>query len=72
MPFIAKSAPIHMIVHFPQSEEGKKLLARRMAEVHADWTIDRIKKMNCSSEQKKQLLTALLHTEKNEREERAP
>ena len=66
MTSIAKSAPINMIVYYPKSEEGKKLLAQRMAQVHADSVIDRIKRLNCPSERKTELLNAVLSTAKNE------
>ena len=63
---IAKSAPINMIIYYPQSEEGKKLLAQRVAEVHADSVIDRIKRLTCPSNQKTELFNAVLNTAKNE------
>ena len=66
MSSIAKSAPINMIVYYPKSEDGKKLLAQRMAQVHADSVIDRIKRLNCPSERKTELLNAVLSTAKNE------
>ncbi len=67
MSSIAKSAPINMIVYFPKSEKGKKLLAQRVAQVHADSVIDRIKRLNCPSERKTELLNAVLNTAKNEK-----
>ena len=66
MTSIAKSAPINMIVYYPKSEEGKKLLAQRVAQVHADSVIDKIKRLNCPSDQKAELLNAVLNTPKNE------
>ncbi len=66
MSSIAKSAPINMIIYYPKSEEGKKLLTHRVAQVHADSVIDRIKRLNCSSEQKMKLLNAVQNAAKNE------
>ena len=66
MSSIAKSAPINMIVYYPKSEEGNKLLAQRVAQVHADSVIDRIKRLNCPFNQKTELLNAVLSTAKNE------
>ena len=63
---IAKSAPINMIIYYPKSEKGKKLLAHRVAQVHADSVIDKIKRLNCPSNQKTELLNAVLNTAKNE------
>ena len=66
MSSIAKSAPINMIIYFPNSEEGKKLLAQRVAQVHADSVIDKIKRLNSPSDQKTELLNAVLNSAKNE------
>lgn len=66
MSSIAKYAPINMIVYYPKSSEGKKLLAQRVAQVHADSIIDKIKRLNCPSNQKTELLNAVLSTAKNE------
>lgn len=55
-----KSAPIHVIVHYPKTEEGKRELAERVASVHADMVNQHIKKLNCPSEQKVQLLDAVI------------
>ena len=66
MSSIAKSAPINMIVYYPKSVEGNKLLAQRVAQVHADSIIDRIKRLNCPSNQKTELLNAVMNTAKNE------
>lgn len=55
-----KSASINVIVHYPKTEEGKRELAERVASVHADMVNQHIKKMNCPSEQKVQLLDAVI------------
>lgn len=55
-----KSAPINVIVHYPKNEEGKRELAKRVAGVHADMVNQHIKKLNCPSEQKVQLLDAVI------------
>ena len=55
-----KSAPIHVIVHYPKTEEGKRELAERVAGVHADMVNQHIKKLNCPSDQKVQLLDAVI------------
>lgn len=66
MSSIAKSVHINMIIYYPKSEEGKKQLAQRVAQIHADSVIDRIKRLNCPSDQKTELLNAVLNTPKNE------
>ena len=55
-----KSAPINVIVHYPKTEEGMRELAVRVASVHADMVNQYINKMNCPSEQKVQLLDAVI------------
>ena len=55
-----KSAPINVIVHYPKTEEGKRELAERVASVHADMVNQHIKKLNCPSDQKVQLLDAVI------------
>lgn len=55
-----KSAPINVIVHYPKTEEGKRELADRVASVHASLVNQHIKKLNCPSEQKVQLLDAVI------------
>ena len=57
-----KSAPIHVVVHYPQTAKGKRELAKRVASVHADAVIHKIKKLNCPAEQKMQLLDAVIQS----------
>ena len=58
------SAPIQVIVHYPKTEEGKQELARRVADVHADFVISSINKLNCPIKQKLELLQAVIDTTK--------
>ena len=55
-----KSAPINIIVHYPKTIEGHRELAERVAGVHADMVNQHIKKLNCPSDQKVQLLDAVI------------
>ena len=59
-----KSAPIQVIVHYPKTEEGKQELARRVADVHADFVISTINRLNCPTSQKLELLQAVIDTTK--------
>lgn len=59
------SAPIQVIIHYPKTEEGKRELARCIAVVHADVVHQTIKKLNCPSEQKVQLLDSIIETAKS-------
>lgn len=56
------STPIHVIIHYPQTEEGRYELAKRVASVHADMVNQYIKKLHCPSEQKAQLVDAVIET----------
>lgn len=58
---IAKeSSPINMIVHYPKTEEGQRELAKRVADVHASMVNQYIKKLDCPSGQKVQLLDTVI------------
>ena len=59
------SAPIQVIIHYPKTAEGKRELARCIAVVHADKVNQTIKKLNCPSEQKVQLLDSIIETAKS-------
>ena len=56
------SVPIQVIVHFPNTEEGKQELAQRISQVHADFVISTIDKLNCPTKQKLKLLQAVIDT----------
>ena len=64
MAVIRKMAPINVIVHFPTTEEGKEDLARRVSDVHAAAVIQRIQELNCPTQQKLDLLDAVIKTAK--------
>ena len=57
-----KSVPINVIMYYPQTEDGRQELAKRVAEVHADMVNRTIQKLNCTSEQKEKLLDAIMDT----------
>jgi len=55
-----KSVPIQVIVHYPETEEGKRELADRVAAVHADAVDQSIRDLDCSARQKIQLLEEII------------
>ena len=61
-----KSVPINVIVHYPKTEQGKRELAKRVADVHADMVNQYIKNLNCPSDQKVELLDAVIASAKKE------
>lgn len=63
-------APINLIVYYPKTEEGQEELARRVADVHANAVNQRLKALNCPTQQKQELLDAVIQTaKKNSREQ---
>ena len=59
---IRTNAPIHVIVHKPTGEAGRRELTRRIADLHADFVCHAIRQLNCPAEQKRSLLDAVLKT----------
>ena len=60
MTYIRTVAPIVLIVHPPESDRDKGKLAQRIAELHADLVIKKIREIKCSSNQKMELLDRLI------------
>lgn len=54
-----KCAPIHVVVHYPTIAKSK-CEAERVASVHADMIIQRIKLLNCPAGQELQLLDGII------------
>lgn len=61
---IRKMAPVKVIVHFPKTHEGKEALARRVSDIHASAVNQRLKGLNCPTQQKLALLDAVIATAK--------
>ena len=59
-----KSAPIQVVVHYPTTEEGKRELAELVAEVHADFVLQYVRKLQCPSKQKEELIDAVIESAK--------
>lgn len=55
-------APVQVIVHFPTTEKGRRELARRVSEVHADFVTGTLSRLNCPAKQKLALLQAVIDT----------
>lgn len=50
---------MNIIVHYPDGEEAKQELARRVAVVHAQSVVQKVKSLSCPLEQKMALLEAV-------------
>lgn len=59
-----KSGQVNIIMHFPTSETGKRELADRVSDVHASTVTQRLKSLNCPTQQKLDLLDAIIATVK--------
>ena len=55
-----RATKINVILYLPDSQEGNAELAHRIASVHADTVLNRIKKLECPSKQKNTLLDAII------------
>ena len=52
-----------VIVHYPQTEQGKEKLKRAVTDVHIGAAIKHISKLNCPKEQKEKLLKKIIKDE---------
>ena len=65
MELIAKKhAPFELVVYYPKDEKGKKELAERVAEVHAESVLQMVHKLDCPTKQKLQLLDEVVEAKK--------
>jgi hypothetical protein len=51
---------VKVIVHYPQTEQGKEKLKRAVTDVHIDAVIKHISTLNCPKEQKEKLLSDII------------
>ena len=61
---MGKHGQIHIIMHFPTSEKGKYELGNRVSDIHASTVTQRLKSLNCPTQQKLDLLDAIIATVK--------
>ena len=60
-----KNTPVTIIVHAPQTEDGRRKLAERVSELHADHIMETLTKLNCPQNQKLALLQAIIDAGKD-------
>lgn len=60
-----KYTPIKLVVHYPQTEKGKRELEKRVAFVHSEAISRFINKFNCPASQKIELLDLILEPYKS-------
>lgn len=68
---IRKMAPINLILYYPKTDAGKADLARRASDVHAAAATQRLKSLSCPTQQKLDLLDAVIRTVKERSREQA-
>ncbi len=61
---IRSMAPINLIMYYPKTEEGQMELKKRVSDIYATTVIQRIKSLNCPTNQKLELLDAVIETVK--------
>ena len=59
-----KHGQVNVIMYFPASENGKVELAQRISDVHACAVNQQLKSLNCPTQQKLDLLDAVIETAK--------
>ena len=57
-----RNAPMRVVVHYPGTGAGRQELARRAAEVHAEFVADALRRLDCPARQKLELLQAVMDT----------
>ena len=55
-------APLQLVLQFPQTKAGQQALRRSVSEIHADFVVSTINKLNCPAAQKRELLLAVINT----------
>lgn len=55
-----KTQPIAVEVHCPEAEEGKRMLARCVAQVHGELVRYRISQLRCPEKQKQEILDSVI------------
>ena len=61
---VRKTPYIKLVVHYPQTEQGRLELTQRLADVHADAVVAAINRLDCPLKQKLELLQAVIDTAK--------
>lgn len=51
---------MNIVVHLPSSDEGKQNLMKRVAELHAQSTLEQVHKLNCSRDERQKLLAKII------------
>ena len=57
---------IEFIVHYPETEEMQRELAKRLAIVHAQTVMEKLATLSCPLDQKLQLIDAILEKRRGE------
>jgi len=47
---------MNVIIHFPESEDGKVMLANRVTNIHTEFIVDYLNKSDCDTEDKVRIL----------------
>lgn len=61
--------PINSIVYYPKSKEGQMALEKQVSDIYAEAVIQQIGSLKCPTNQKLQLLDAIIETVKERNRE---
>lgn len=62
---MSKPKPISIILHLPSAEEDNLMLLRQTAEMHAEYVLETIHNLSIPSEQKLELVNAVIAAAKS-------
>lgn len=57
---VRRKQPVTVVVHCPEAEEGKQMLARCVAQVHGELVRYRISQLSCPEKQKQEILDSVI------------
>ena len=57
-----RQQPVKIILYYPKTADSRLELSRRVAAVHADAVLARLKALHCPESQKRALLDAIIAT----------
>ena len=52
--------PLNLILHYPETKEGNEILKQHISSIYADIVIEKIQNLHCSTQQKLELLDAIV------------
>lgn len=57
---VRRKQPVTVVVHHPETEEGRQMLARCVAQIHGELVRYRISQLSCPEKQKQEMLDSVI------------